>query len=160
MKIKKQKTERKQKVKVEISAGGIVFKRLKIKDKKEKILLLLIKDSYGKWALPKGHIEEGEKTEKAAIREINEETGLKNLKVVKKLDKIKFFFKLKGKLIFKIVEHFLLETPENSKAVAQKSEIKDLKWVSLVQALKIIEYKNLKPIIKQAQKYMEEVYEK
>ena len=59
---------KKKKVKVEISAGGVVFKK---EDNKLKFLLIL--DGYGRWALPKGHIEKGESTKTAALREVSEE---------------------------------------------------------------------------------------
>lgn len=52
----------------EVSAGGIVFRP----DGK----VLLIKDAYGRWTLPKGHVEAGETREEAAVREIREETGI------------------------------------------------------------------------------------
>ena len=58
----------------EFSAGGIV-----VKDNGDVINLLLIKDSYGRWTWPKGKLEKDESPEDAAIREIGEETGLKNI---------------------------------------------------------------------------------
>jgi len=50
------------------SAGGFVIKDNKV--------LLLVLDS-GKYAIPKGHVEAGETFEEAAIREVEEETGVK-----------------------------------------------------------------------------------
>ena len=83
----------------EVSAGGVVFR----KDGK----ILLIKDSYGRWAFPKGLVEKGEKNEQTAIREVKEEVGLKELKIIASLGQIKYFYKLKGEGIFKIVYFFI-----------------------------------------------------
>lgn len=58
------------------AAGGLV--------KNEKGAYLLI-FRRGKWDLPKGKIETGEKTEHAAIREVIEETGINNLTIQKQL---------------------------------------------------------------------------
>jgi len=148
----------KKKVKVEISAGGIVFRKLKaqISNVKggEKFEILLIKDSYGRWALPKGHIEKKESVDEAAQREVSEETGLKKLKIIKKLDQTKFFFRWKNHLVLKIVYHFLFLADPKEKPKAQTEEIKGIKWADFSQAKKIIAYQNLKPVLEKAKKYL------
>ncbi len=64
--------------KKEFSAGCVVFRKLKVQSEKFKIEFLLGKHSgYHKWVLPKGLIEKGEKGEEAAIRETEEEIGVK-----------------------------------------------------------------------------------
>ena len=135
--------------KVEISAGGIVFKKIP-----EGYQFLLIKDSYGRWALPKGHLEHKENIFKAALREIYEETGLKNLKIIKKLNSANYFFKLKGKLIFKIVYYFLVEVSSDSKLKIDPKEVQDAQWFRPEAAVDKIAYKDLKPIFKKACKYL------
>ncbi len=62
----------------QFSAGGIVIKR------SNGTKVLLIKDRFGKWTWPKGHIEKGETSEDAALREITEETGLRNVSIKEK----------------------------------------------------------------------------
>lgn len=56
----------------EYSAGAVVFKR-----ERGKLKYLLIKSFTGVFGFPKGHIEEGETEEEAAVREVFEETGIK-----------------------------------------------------------------------------------
>lgn len=126
-------------MKREISAGGVV-----IRDKE----MLLIKDSYGRWSLPKGLIEKNETTEEAALREVREETGLKNIELVKKIGEIKYFYQLKGEKIFKIVIFFLMKTED--KELKAQWEIQDAKWFSIDEALEKIDYKNTKIIIEKA----------
>jgi 8-oxo-dGTP pyrophosphatase MutT (NUDIX family) len=138
----------KKKTKLEISSGGVVFKKLKIKNEKLKIKILLIKDSYGRWALPKGKIEKGEKPEEAALREIQEETGLADLKIIKHLGQIKYFYQIHGQPIFKIVYNFLIETEQ--KELKPNYEIQDAHWFEPEDALKTIAYKNTKEILEKA----------
>lgn len=65
-------------IREEVSSGGVVVCR-----KNGKIFVALTRENdYPGLVLPKGHVEKGENLEQAAIREIEEETGLKNLKLV------------------------------------------------------------------------------
>ena len=91
----------------EVSAGGLVVDktgtkglligRLDPKDASHERLL---------WSLPKGHIEDGESPEQAAIREVAEETGIKS-EITRSLGVIDFWFMASGKRIHKTVHHFL-----------------------------------------------------
>src|SRR3989338_2771156 len=96
----------------EISSGGVVWN-----PKLKKILL--IKDFADKWALPKGWIEKGETEEQAALREVQEETGLKNLKILERLGETEYFYTAtidmkrgakKGERVHKRIIFFLMET--------------------------------------------------
>lgn len=62
------------------SAGGIV-----VRNKPNKQILLTIFTHIEGLGFPKGHVEAGETFEQAAMREVTEETGLTELKIVKKL---------------------------------------------------------------------------
>ena len=65
--------------------------------------LLLIRDPYGKWGLPKGHVENGESSREAALREVREETGLTHLDPGPSLGSIDWYFRLKGDLVHKFL---------------------------------------------------------
>ena len=68
----------KRRADLEVSAGGIVFRRLSDQGTR----FLLIRDSYANWGFPKGHLEDGESPADAARRETGEETGLEQLVLV------------------------------------------------------------------------------
>ncbi len=73
----------------EKSAGAIIFR----KDNNIPYYLLLHYES-GHWGFPKGHIEENENEEGAARREIEEETGIKNIKIIDGFKEYeKYFFR-------------------------------------------------------------------
>ena len=65
------------------SAGGVV-----INNKNE---VLVVSQHGNSWSLPKGHVENGEDEITAAKREIYEESGIKDLELVKKLGKYERF---------------------------------------------------------------------
>lgn len=133
-------------MKLEFSAGGIVFKKFKEGPK-----IALILDSHDNWAFPKGHIKKGEGKEEAASREVSEEIGVKDLKIVEELGKIEYWFKHKGKFIHKFVYFYLMEASVDSKIKLQKEEgIKKIKWVEPEKILEKSSYKDMKPILKKA----------
>jgi 8-oxo-dGTP pyrophosphatase MutT (NUDIX family) len=59
-------------------------------------LFLLIRDSYGNWGFPKGHVEGQERADIAAMREVMEETGLRSLRLVGRVAAIEWFFSFGG----------------------------------------------------------------
>ena len=123
-------------MKLEFSAGGIIFKNTA-----EGRQFALILDSYNKWTFPKGRIEKGEKPERAASREVGEELGLENLKIIKLLDKIDYWFRLKGELIHKYVYFYLMEAGPKTILKAQEEEVQEAKWFSPQEAMAILGYK-------------------
>lgn len=144
-------------MKREISAGGVVFHIITAPKAQQsaKFEILLIKDSYGRWALPKGHIGDtikGETSEQAALRECSEETGIpaEHLRIIEKLGDIKYFYQLKGERIFKIVTFFLIES--SSAELKPQWEVQDAQWFEPEQAVAKNEYANSTEIIKSAVK--------
>ncbi|MGH8937937.1 MAG: NUDIX hydrolase, partial [Actinomycetes bacterium] len=91
----------------ETSAGGLVIDR---RGEPPCAALIGRLDRRGRllWSLPKGHIEVGETTEAAAIREVEEETGIRG-RVVASLGTVDYWFVAENRRIHKTVHHFLLE---------------------------------------------------
>ncbi|HVE81090.1 MAG TPA: NUDIX domain-containing protein [Candidatus Dormibacteraeota bacterium] len=125
----------------EYTAGGMVFRH---SQSGKDIDILMIQDRLGRWTIPKGHVEAGENLQQTALREVSEETGLKELAIRDKLDKIHFFYRREGRLIFMTTHVFLIEALGDTNAlVLENSEgIVDVKWFSREKALELIEYKD------------------
>ncbi|HJN85345.1 NUDIX domain-containing protein [Candidatus Uhrbacteria bacterium] len=139
----------------EISSGGIVYKVTK-----RGVHVAFVRDSVGKMTFPKGHVEHGESIEKTARREILEETGLRGLRLVRKLGKIKIEFEdryvKKGDTIKKDIHYFLFEAPEHARFKRMKKPkgggemIRGLKWVSLTDTGQWSEYQDMEIIVEKA----------
>jgi mutator protein MutT len=106
------------------------------------------KDSSGKrilWSLPKGHIEEGETPEQAALREVQEETGIESV-IEKSLGVIDFWFMAGGKRIHKTVHHYLFR--ESGGLLApQETEVDEVAWFPLAEIVERLAYPDEKKLI-------------
>lgn len=112
----------KRKIRVIEAAGGLV--------KSELNKYLFIKRN-GKWDLPKGKLEENEKRKDAAVREVEEECGIKIKKLGKKLLKTYHVYEIKGKVVLKVSHWYAMEAKSNQKLIPQTEEgITEVKWFS------------------------------
>jgi ADP-ribose pyrophosphatase YjhB (NUDIX family) len=130
----------------EVSAGGLVIDH----SGKNGLLIGRIdhKDASGKrilWSLPKGHIEEGETPEQAALREVAEETGIESA-IERSLGIIDFWFMAGGKRIHKTVHHYLFR--ETGGVLApQESEVDEVGWFPLSEIVDRLAYPDEKKLI-------------
>lgn len=116
---------------------------------------LLIRDSYGHWGFPKGHLERGESPAAAAARETTEETGLAVLDLRGPIETIDWYFRLRGKLIHKFCHFFLFECA-NGEPVPQLEEgITECQWFLLDEALDQLGYENAKGVLRRASSLIE-----
>lgn len=130
----------------EVSAGGLVIDgsgtkglligRRDLKDPTKERLL---------WSLPKGHIEEGETPEMAAIREVAEETGITS-EISRALGVIDFWFMAGGNRIHKTVHHFLFKEVGGSLA-PQLEEVDEVGWFPLEEIVSMLAYPDEKKLI-------------
>ena len=117
----------------------------------------------GQWGFAKGHVEEGETDIEAAKREIFEETGIEDLRLVPGFKEIeKYFFRrvygLKGKArkeapwVFKAVIFFLAET--KTKDIKISDEHIGFIWLPIEEAIKKTTFKNSKKLLKEANDFI------
>ena len=156
--MKQKKTTKKPKTPAravrEYTAGGVVYRHHTSGTE-----ILMIQDAKGRWTIPKGHVEEGESLEQTAIREVGEETGLKHLKIRDKLDKLHFFYRREGKLIFMTTYVYLMEALRfTGELIPGDSEgIIDTRWFPVDKALELIEYKDTEKLFRLALAKLEEI---
>ena len=112
----------------ETSAGGLVVDRTGSRPRAAIIGRL---DRRGRllWSLPKGHLEAGESAEDAAVREVEEETGIRG-RVVAPLGTIDYWFVAEGRRIHKTVHHYLLEA-SGGELSDEDIEVDEVAWVPL-----------------------------
>ncbi len=103
----------KQKIKCIKAGGGLV-----VNDSSQ----ILFIERNNKWDLPKGHQEKGEDIENTSVREVEEETGVKNLKIDKFLQETYHIYKNKGRYCLKITHWYLMSTNFSGKLNPQSNE--------------------------------------
>lgn len=121
-----------------IAGGGKVY------NKKGKILFIY---RNNKWDLPKGKIEANETIEETSIREVEEETKVKNLEITKPLPTTYHIFKRNGVYKIKITYWFEMFTNYKGRLKPQKKEgITKAKWLGPTKVSKVLEnsYANIK----------------
>lgn len=107
--------------KVKIAAGGWVYN--------DRTNLLMIK-RLGVWDIPKGHLEEGESIEECAIREVEEETGVRNLRIDDKIGITRHIFDRDGQDGLKVTHWYKMHTDYNQNLIPQTEEgIEEVCWV-------------------------------
>src|SRR4051794_34074743 len=112
----------------ETSAGGLVVRTL---DGVRAGALIGRLDRRGRlrWSLPKGHVEHGETHEQAAIREVEEETGISG-RITARLGSVEYTFVAQGKRIHKRGHHHLIEAVGGELSDAD-IEVTEVAWVPL-----------------------------
>ena len=103
-----------------------------------------------KWDLPKGKVEGKESIEETSLREVEEETGVQGLEIIKPLDITYHIFKRNGKHKIKITHWFEMKTSFDGKLEPQENEgITKVKWLDQSQQIKAMNnsYANIKILI-------------
>jgi len=133
--------EFKSKIKTIYASGGIV------KNKKSEVLFIFRR---GKWDLPKGKADKGESKKQTALREVGEETGVKEL-VISKFFRTSFHIVRSNKKYYlKETTWYLMNSNYEGDLIPQIDEgIKSVKWKNLKQVKKIKEktFKNISIIL-------------
>ena len=128
----------KTKIPVNKAGGGLVY------NKNGDVLFIF---RNGKWDLPKGGTEKGEDIEQTSMREVEEETGVNGLKIIKKLQKTYHIFKRNGIYKLKITHWFEMQTDFDGIPEGQIDEgIDKVEWKNPTQIQEALKnsYENIK----------------
>lgn len=107
------------------AAGGLVT------NEKDEVLMIFRR---GKWDLPKGKLDEGESLEECAVREVEEETGLKNPKIEKALTSTYHTYHEGARYMLKESNWYKMKVSGEQNLVPQTNEgIQEIKWVKQAQ---------------------------
>ncbi|OGI61122.1 hypothetical protein A2814_01715 [Candidatus Nomurabacteria bacterium RIFCSPHIGHO2_01_FULL_38_19] len=120
-------------------------------------LFCLIKQYQGHWGFPKGHMSKGESEEEAAVRELKEETGINDVKLLgNKFFIEKYGIDRKGEIREKTVKYFLGTIPNISTGTPEnfKKEIIDLKWTNYKEAKHLITFSEAREMLDDVFKYL------
>lgn len=123
-----------------LAAGGVV---------NDEAGRLLVIRRLGKWDLPKGKVDEGEGIEAAAIREVQEECGLKQLSIIKPMPSTWHTYERKGKQHLKRTDWFLMRGSSAEGLVPQTGEdIEEVRWAAAneLPGIKSDTYSSLLPV--------------
>jgi len=132
----------------ETSAGGLV---VDLQRARAAVIARVNRAGRVEWCLPKGHLEAGETPEQAAVREIEEETGIRG-RVLHALGTIDYWFSAEGRRVHKLVHHYLLEATGGTLTVEgdPDQEAIDAAWVPLTELGALLAFPNERRIAREA----------
>ncbi len=128
------------------SAGGMVVRDF---DGVKKVLVTQHSKHKG-WDFPKGHIEIGESADQAALREVEEETGVK-AEIVKKVGATEYFYYEEGTRVLKTVVYFLMKYLGEGE-VTTAFEVSATVWLPLEEVEGKLTFKDTKRLWKEVEK--------
>jgi 8-oxo-dGTP pyrophosphatase MutT (NUDIX family) len=143
-------------MKREFSAGAVLVRRLR-----GRWMMAAIRPAgkqAGTWALPKGRIDEGERGEETALREVAEETGAHG-RSLGKLGDVRYWFNWEGERVFKVVSFFLVRyvggrlgdvPPEH------RHEVAEVRWLPLADGPRLLAYGGEREMAKKALERLED----
>lgn len=133
-----------QEVVRETTSGGIVFRR---NEKSDQLEILLMQDAKNRWTIPKGHVEPNEEPKQTAEREIREETGLQEMKVMNWLGKVNFRYRRTQTLVLMTMHIYLVHGLGDTNKLQPEDWLNDIKWFPATEAIDKIAYDDIGKLI-------------
>ena len=115
------------------AAGGVVVRDGRV--------ALVHRPVYDDWTLPKGKLDRGESFEEAALREVEEETGLR-CRLARELPPVEYAVKGRPKL----VRYWLMEV-EGDPGFVPNDEVDELRWPAPAEALSLLTYEGDRELV-------------
>lgn len=137
-----------------------------VRNNKNKWEIILIYKKWAEanqgWVPPKGHVEEGESLEDTAIRETAEETGYKNMKIIKKLETLHLQYPWDDGFMHKKDIHYFLALLQDDKKDSLKQTKQEesatvkVEWMTLEEAEKNLLFDDEREILKKTIEYLKD----
>jgi 8-oxo-dGTP diphosphatase len=115
------------------AAGGVILR--------DGVVAIVHRPRYDDWTLPKGKLDAGEGFEDAALREVEEETGLR-CRLVRELPAVEY--EVKGRP--KLVRYWLMEV-ESDPGFVPNDEVDEVRWLEPVEALRWLTYERDREVV-------------
>ncbi len=128
----------------ETTSGGIIWRR---NPQNNELELLLIQDAKNRWTIPKGHVEPGEEPKATAKREITEETGLQEMKMMSWLGKVNFRYRRNHTLVLMTMHIYLVQALGDTHKLKGEDWLNDMRWLPTNEAIDKIAYEDIGKLI-------------
>ncbi|WP_300344085.1 NUDIX hydrolase [Nesterenkonia sp.] len=140
----------------EVSAGGVVISPA-ARGFDVAIIARYNRGGRLEWCLPKGHPEGSESFEEAAVREVEEETGIAG-SILTTLGSIEYWFTVPSHRVHKTVHHFLLEAVGGELTIEKDPdhEAVDVAWVNLDDLDRVLSFPNERRIVQAARQVIQD----
>lgn len=127
------------------------------KEHENMFLILERKETKADWTFAKGHMENGESPKETALRELEEETGIKEIEVLD-INPIHEEYEIvrNGEKRLKINDYFIGFVGSKEVEI-QEDEIRSYKWVTFEEAFNSFKYERRKQVLKTAQEYLKNI---
>lgn len=130
----------------EHSAGGVVINNGKV---------LILKKYYGDWVLPKGKMENNETTDITAVREVEEETGIK-AEIIKKIGYARYhYLNQEDKDVSKRVDYYIMKQIGGNLIPQKEEGFSFADFVDYKMAVELLKHDSEKRMVKNAIKIYE-----
>jgi 8-oxo-dGTP pyrophosphatase MutT (NUDIX family) len=132
------------------SAGAILFR-----DTRGRREYLVMRSRSGDWEFPKGGVEGDEELQQTAIREVKEEAGISDFRLIDGFRQdYDYVFEAGGNTIHKTVHLFIARSFEASAQLS--NEHNDLQWRDYEQAINTLSHDGPRSILEDAQSFLDE----
>ena len=127
-----------------VAAGGVVLRGAD--DDLE--VALAGRRNDGSWVFPKGTPDRDESIEETALRETEEETGLK-VRILESLGQMEYWFAAGGERVHKFV-HFYLMEPVGGDVSLHDHEYDEVRWVPVAEARRMLSFETYREVLDRA----------
>ena len=127
------------------------------KDTNSELLFCLVQHQGEHWGFPKGHLDKNESEEETALRELKEETGLQEVKLVQDISfNQNYVFEKDGIKYDKSVKYFLglVANKDTNTLTEFTDEITGMKWLPYKETRDLITFENAKAVFDEAWEYI------